>query len=679
MPLIGLIVVIGLCFVSGARAESDGLGSGQDPAGGQNAVVSIQGGGGANTAPNYNYPRLALAAVLTPSSLLNSDAEIQKAAKFQYIHFGVGPASQDLPNRIAQLHQLNPGQTINGYWPTDFLWNNPGGLFAQALSKIQQPYPGQSTDWLVYDQQATPQPYHFFGDYTFDFTKQDFVDWYADFLATNVLGTGSYNGLFLDNFCDTISWTQATAGQNINYARDGYASLAAWDTAHAAGITSFITQLRQKIGIQFNLIGNCGRIDHDSELNGASLENFPFLNTGNTFTRWADNMLTPANGGGYLVMNRKKTSPIYNWILPYLTPNDTTDFYSAANMKLTRYGLTSALLGNGFYGPIQIQSGNPGEQSQDAWYDEYDNAGQGTGYLGQPTGNAYQMIDRTQLTGGELFANPGFESGTTSWTTNAGGLNSWSTDTQNVHQGTTSVKATVGQADPANDQSVYIQQQVNVSIGNIYATTFWVKADQTRTVHVQVILNNTTTIATEELPIDTTWQQYQVPFYATGSGSVKVYFLVGHEGGSVWLDDVSMKVGISSIWRRDFDHGSVFVNPCTSGYGGCVAQTFSLDSNMKRINGSQNPSLNNGATVSSVSLGAEDGIILLSLTNPPNGPVQCTELWTCTDWSACSAGPETRSCTDDNLCGTTTNKPAETQSCPADGTPPSAVTDLHPL
>jgi len=42
---------------------------------------------------------------------------------------------------------------------------------------------------------------------------------------------------------------------------------------------------------------------------------------------------------------------------------------------------------------------------------------------------------------------------------------------------------------------------------------------------------------------------------------------------------------------------------------------------------------------------------------------ECTELWGCSDWSVCVSGTQTRTCTDSNNCGTTQNKPAETQSC----------------
>jgi hypothetical protein len=41
----------------------------------------------------------------------------------------------------------------------------------------------------------------------------------------------------------------------------------------------------------------------------------------------------------------------------------------------------------------------------------------------------------------------------------------------------------------------------------------------------------------------------------------------------------------------------------------------------------------------------------------------CDEDWACTEWSACEGSQQTRSCTDQNQCGTEDNKPIETQPC----------------
>ena len=45
----------------------------------------------------------------------------------------------------------------------------------------------------------------------------------------------------------------------------------------------------------------------------------------------------------------------------------------------------------------------------------------------------------------------------------------------------------------------------------------------------------------------------------------------------------------------------------------------------------------------------------------------CTESWTCTDWSSCSGKIQTRTCTDNNNCGTDDDKPDESKSCSSGG------------
>ncbi|MBA7643432.1 hypothetical protein ES703_51158 [subsurface metagenome] len=48
-------------------------------------------------------------------------------------------------------------------------------------------------------------------------------------------------------------------------------------------------------------------------------------------------------------------------------------------------------------------------------------------------------------------------------------------------------------------------------------------------------------------------------------------------------------------------------------------------------------------------------------------PLVCYENWSCTSWSACSGGTQTRTCTDANSCGTINNRPALSQSCSVGG------------
>lgn len=57
----------------------------------------------------------------------------------------------------------------------------------------------------------------------------------------------------------------------------------------------------------------------------------------------------------------------------------------------------------------------------------------------------------------------------------------------------------------------------------------------------------------------------------------------------------------------------------------------------------------------------------------------CQENWTCSNWSACINGTQTRTCEDLNQCGTNESKPTETQSCQAEepSPPPIEASDLQ--
>lgn len=49
--------------------------------------------------------------------------------------------------------------------------------------------------------------------------------------------------------------------------------------------------------------------------------------------------------------------------------------------------------------------------------------------------------------------------------------------------------------------------------------------------------------------------------------------------------------------------------------------------------------------------------------SPSLCPSSCTPNWTCSGWSDCSQGRQTRGCADLNNCGTESNKPIESQVC----------------
>jgi hypothetical protein len=63
------------------------------------------------------------------------------------------------------------------------------------------------------------------------------------------------------------------------------------------------------------------------------------------------------------------------------------------------------------------------------------------------------------------------------------------------------------------------------------------------------------------------------------------------------------------VYRRDFENGIALVNPKGNG-----ARTVTLETSYKHLKGTQDPAVNNGETVTQVTLNDRDGVILLRLT-----------------------------------------------------------------
>jgi hypothetical protein len=98
--------------------------------------------------------------------------------------------------------------------------------------------------------------------------------------------------------------------------------------------------------------------------------------------------------------------------------------------------------------------------------------------------------------------------------------------------------------------------------------------------------------------------------------------------GVVWFDEYNANLGQpvsppptaawqNGVWRRDFTNGIALVNPKGNG-----PQTVQLGGTFVRIQGSQDPSVNNGQKVTSVTLQDRDGLILLreSPVEQPKAP-----------------------------------------------------------
>jgi hypothetical protein len=107
-------------------------------------------------------------------------------------------------------------------------------------------------------------------------------------------------------------------------------------------------------------------------------------------------------------------------------------------------------------------------------------------------------------------------------------------------------------------------------------------------------------------------------YYCARAGS-------SYENLSPWFDEYDVQLGapiedkalVTGIWIRRYEHGCVLVNPSKTD-----SATIDLSAEvvpLKRFSGSQAPTVNTGAEVTSVNLGPRDGLILVTATGEPLG------------------------------------------------------------
>jgi hypothetical protein len=107
----------------------------------------------------------------------------------------------------------------------------------------------------------------------------------------------------------------------------------------------------------------------------------------------------------------------------------------------------------------------------------------------------------------------------------------------------------------------------------------------------------------------------------TGFGTAYYYHSdgasVGGYAGVNWFDEFDFNLGAptqtvtvpwqNGVYRRDFQHGIVLCNPKGNG-----SQTVTLETSYTKLTGSQDPTTNDGSTVTSVTLADRDGLILMA-------------------------------------------------------------------
>jgi hypothetical protein len=223
-------------------------------------------------------------------------------------------------------------------------------------------------------------------------------DWNAR-RGQTILQSADWDGLLIDCLDSNPHW-MVSGGNNrsIDQGRtntpvtDGYA---AFDAAWNAGAVAYGNAMRAAVGSKL-LIGN-GNM-RNFNVNGNIFEEYPYA--GLSLSNWKTVFVGPYSA---------PHASYPEWMAGVTGRNLTmVQTYGAqTNYQLMRFGLTSALMNDGYFSYALSSSGHA---RNGIWnYDEFDNAGAGRGYLGQPTGamvSAGSNVYRRDFQGGIALVNP---------------------------------------------------------------------------------------------------------------------------------------------------------------------------------------------------------------------------------------------------------------------------------
>lgn len=188
-------------------------------------------------------------------------------------------------------------------------------------------------------------------------------------------------------------------------------------------------------------------------------------------------------------------------------------------------------------------------------------------------------------------------------------------------------------------------------------------------------------------------------FYNGGTGRM-IYFTYRNAGTDVWTNNIFSYAGSETFyfdgWSWTAYSGNRNIFYARNGTGaftpnGANLTAWKANASPDDANSlSSNPLFTN-PVAGDFSLGSGSPARLAASDGTAIGAWQpgasCTESWSCGTWSTCANNSQSRTCTDANSCGTTTNRPALTQSCdstaptisitaPANGSTTSANTTI---
>jgi molybdopterin converting factor small subunit len=557
------------------------------------------------------HPRLGLYAhaLGTGFPLVRSDGTRDEAlldaiARYDAVVLSVSPFTEYRSDVLTALRQRNPSIKLYAYTQADYAY---WALQPDSLDHLPTRHWRLVRDLngFLYDKTGSE-----FRDANINRAKRvngRFVvaEALADFFAQAVVGSGRWDGVFFDRFCGSILWNQ-TPLEQIDVVRAGYPDEASFDAAWHASSDTLANRLRRLIGGVPVLMGNCGTSVQYSAMNGWMHENFPFQNGGT----WKTNLFRVP--GGYMVDEASFRAPQANWMVSWVT--DAAHPYAAEQTRRARLGLGSAAMGDGF-GTFNPPDLDVTTDYMSWWYDEYavdlatgrsSNLRAHVGWLGRALGPYTTIASIGSEDAGA--SNPGFETDVAGWefATTAGATLQRDGTTAAVGLASARVRVPAAGTGPSSTRLATLGY-LSLWPESPCLITFWARAASPRTIGVAAIeaFNGRDFFATN-VAIDATWRRYQVPVTTPATDQiVRLDFRLGGAAVDAWIDDAHMvRTGID-LYRRDFEHGVVLVNP------NAVPLPVLLDQPYRRIRGVVDPLTNDGAEGAQTTVAPNDALFLV--------------------------------------------------------------------
>ena len=300
-----------------------------------------------------------------------TESEARDLAKWDFLVLDM-EVQENSPRELELIRQLNPKIKIIAYITSQNLFDSSFNSNESVLRKeLAQ---GIDNSWWLHDESGNrlsdwPSAYVLnVTDYCNKSNGKRFNDFLPDFVSNNIKSSGLWDGVFYDNVWNGAGWFN---NGNISLSSNGRRNSASdLNSAWVAGMKKIFDRTKS-LWPQAIIVGNGSFIsDYQNSLNGWMLEDFPTpWENGGAWSGVIESYLKLSVGSqNYNIVNASATSP--------------------TNYTRFRYGLTSALMGNGYY---SFDYG-PSNHAQFWWYDEYDVD------LGGKQTVAYNILDKTNKT-----------------------------------------------------------------------------------------------------------------------------------------------------------------------------------------------------------------------------------------------------------------------------------------